>query len=152
MEIIFNDVSYKYNNLSNSKVGLSNVSINFKENTINGIVGKSGSGKTTMIELINALIIPDKGNIKIGSRVISKTRKIKNINNLRYKIGLVFENVQDQFFCDTVYKEIKFGMKNFKKLVNDVDKHIKDSLLMVGLDESYLNKNPYNLSSGEQKK
>ncbi len=153
MEVKFNNVYYVYNEKTPlAKLVLGDINATFKEGTINGIIGRSGSGKTTMIELINALILPTKGNIAVGSKVISKTRKIKNINNLRYKIGLVFQSPEEQFFCKTVKEEIEFGMKYFKKSVKSREKHVSDALLMVGLDDSYLNRNPYTLSSGEMRK
>ena len=153
MEIKFNEVHYIYNEKKDiAKPALSNINLEFKEKTINGVIGKSGSGKTTMVELINALMLPTKGNIKVGSRILSKTRKIKNINNLRYKIGLVFQFPEEQFFCQTVKKEIEFGMKYFNKSVTDIKKHVSDALLMVGLNDSYLERNPHTLSSGEKRK
>lgn len=153
MEVKFNHVFYVYNeNTPLSKMVLGDINTTFKEGKITGIMGKSGSGKTTLIELINALIIPTKGNIQVGSRVISKTRKIKNINNLRYKIGLVFQVPEEQFFCKTVKEEIEFGMKYFKKSVKSIEKHVSDALIMMGLDDSYLNRNPFTLSSGEMRK
>ncbi len=153
MEVKFNNVYYTYNEKTPlSKLVLGNINITFKEGTINGIIGRSGSGKTTMIELINALILPTKGNIMVGSKVISRTRKIKNINNLRYRIGLVFQYPEEQFFCKTVKEEIEFGMRYFKKTVKSIEKHVSDALLMVGLDDSYLARNPYTLSSGEMRK
>ena len=153
MEVKFNHVFYVYNEKTPlSKMVLGDINATFKEGKINSIMGKSGSGKTTLIELINALIIPTKGNIQVGSRVISKTRKIKNINNLRYKIGLVFQVPEEQFFCKTVKEEIEFGMKYFNKSVKSIQKHISDALIMMGLDDSYLNRNPFTLSSGEMRK
>ena len=153
MEVKFNNVYYTYNEKTPlSKLVLGDINTTFKEGTINGIIGRSGSGKTTMIELINALILPTKGNIMVGSKVISRTRKIKNINNLRYRIGLVFQYPEEQFFCKTVKEEIEFGMKYFKKNVKSIEKHVSDALLMVGLDDSYLTRNPYTLSSGEMRK
>ncbi|HIS90416.1 MAG TPA: ATP-binding cassette domain-containing protein [Candidatus Faecisoma merdavium] len=153
MEVKFNHVFYVYNEKTPlSKMVLGDINTTFKEGKITGIMGKSGSGKTTLIELINALIIPTKGNIQVGSRVISKTRKIKNINNLRYKIGLVFQVPEEQFFCKTVKEEIEFGMKYFKKSVKSIEKHVSDALIMMGLDDSYLNRNPFTLSSGEMRK
>ena len=152
MEIKFNHVSYIYDEKTPlSKIGLANVDLQFKENKINGIVGSNGSGKSTLIQLINALIKPSSGNVEVGSTIISKKRKINNINNLRYKIGLVFQNPEEQFFCNTVKKEIEFGMKHFKTKVSDIDKHITDALKMVGLNENYLELDPYNLSSGEKR-
>lgn len=153
MEVKFNHVFYVYNEKTPlSKMVLGDINVTFKEGKITSIMGKSGSGKTTLIELINALIIPTKGNIQVGSRVISKTRKIKNINNLRYKIGLVFQVPEEQFFCKTVKEEIEFGMKYFKKSVKSIEKHVSDALIMMGLDDSYLNRNPFTLSSGEMRK
>ena len=153
MEVKFNHVFYVYNEKTPlSKMVLGDINTTFKEGKITSIMGKSGSGKTTLIELINALIIPTKGNIQVGSRVISKTRKIKNINNLRYKIGLVFQVPEEQFFCKTVKEEIEFGMKYFKKSVKSIEKHVSDALIMMGLDDSYLNRNPFTLSSGEMRK
>ena len=153
MEVKFNHVFYVYKEKTPlSKIVLSNINTTFKEGKITSIMGKSGSGKTTLIELINALIIPSKGNIQVGSRVISKTRKIKNVNNLRYKIGLVFQVPEEQFFCKTVKEEIEFGMKYFNKSVKSIQKHISDALIMMELDDSYLNRNPFTLSSGEMRK
>ena len=153
MEVKFNHVFYVYNARTPLfKVALNNINVTFKENKITSIIGKSGSGKTTLIELINALIIPTKGNIQVGSRVISKTRKIKNINNLRYKIGLVFQTPEEQFFCKTVKEEIEFGMQYFHKSVKSIEKHVSDALIMMELDDSYLNRNPFTLSSGEMRK
>ena len=153
MEVKFNNVYYVYNEKTPlSKLVLGDINTTFKEGTINGIIGRSGSGKTTMVELINALILPTKGNVTVGSKVISKTRKIKNINNLRYRIGLVFQFPEEQFFCKTVKEEIEFGMRYFKKTVKSIEKHVSDDLLMVGLDDSYLTRNPYTLSSGEMRK
>lgn len=153
MEVKFNHVFYVYNEKTPlSKMVLGDINATFKEGKITSIMGKSGSGKTTLIELINALIIPTKGNIQVGSRVISKTRKIKNINNLRYKIGLVFQVPEEQFFCKTVKEEIEFGMKYFNKSVKSIQKHISDALIMMGLDDTYLNRNPFTLSSGEMRK
>lgn len=153
MEIKFNNVSYIYNEKTPlAKIALSDVNITFKKDKINGIVGPSGSGKTTLVELINALIVPTQGNIKVDSQVISKNRKISNINNLRHNIGLVFQKPEEQFFCNSVQSEIEFAIKYFHKKTKDVPKKISDALKMVGLDDSYLNKDPFSLSSGEKRK
>lgn len=153
MEIRFNHVDYIYNEKTPlAKLALSDIDFSFKKDMINGIVGSSGSGKTTLVEMINALLIPTKGNIEVGNTIISKRRKIENINKFRNKIGLVFQNPEEQFFCKTVKKEIEFGMKYFNKSETDVDKHVKDALIMVGLDDSYLNRDPFSLSSGEMRK
>lgn len=153
MEIKFNHVSFTYNqNTPLEKTALQDISVTFEAEKIHGIIGKSGSGKTTMIELMNALMIPSEGTIEIGSKIISETRKIRNINQMRYKIGLVFQFPEEQFFCSTVKKEIEFGMKYFNKSVANIEKHISDALKMVELNDSYLDRDPFSLSSGEMRK
>jgi len=150
VEIKFKDVEFMYDNLP--KKILSDINCDFKENTVTGISGASGSGKTTLVEIINALILPNYGDVEVGSTIINKNIKSINIKNLRKKIGLVFQFPEEQFFCSTVKEEIEFGIKSLNKPVKDVDKHIKDALLMVGLDDSYLDKKTYSLSGGEKRK
>lgn len=153
MEIKFTNVDYVYNLKSPlEKIALLDINMEFKQDMINGIIGKSGSGKTTLIEMINALILPVKGNVKVGSWTLGRNRKLKNINRLRYNIGLVFQFPEEQFFCKTVYQEIEFGMKYFKIKTENISKRISDSLAMVGLDDSFLGRNPFSLSSGEMRK
>lgn len=153
MEIKFNNVSYTYNPKSPvSKKALRDINLEIKENKINGIIGRSGSGKTTLVELINALLIPTVGNIKIDDFIIEKNQKIIHINNLRVNIGLIFQFPEEQFFNMKVKDEIKFGMKYFKIKTQEIDKRCSDALAMVGLDDSYLDRDTFKLSSGEMRK
>lgn len=153
MEIKFNDVSYIYNENSPIKTeALKNINISIKEGKVNAIIGPSGSGKTTFVELITALLLPTDGTITIGNFILSKHSKLKNINELRFNIGLVFQFPEEQFFKATVKEEIEFGMKYFKYKIDIIEKRVIDALHMVELDETYLNRNPFTLSSGEQKK
>lgn len=130
MEIKLNDVSYKDN-----KIILDNINLNIKLNTITGIIGKSGSGKTTLLELIDNLIEPTSGSIK-------------NKN----KVGMVFQFCEEQFFCSTVKKELEFGLNYLNKDINQIEKKINDALIMVGLSDTILNRNPFTLSNGEKRK
>jgi energy-coupling factor transport system ATP-binding protein len=153
MEIKFEKVGFCYNEKTPlKKEVLKDINLTIKKDKITGIVGKSGSGKTTLVEMINALVLPTAGQITIDSFVIKKGKKIFNVNNLRVNIGLVFEFPEEQFFCDTVKKEIEFGMKYFNYKSDKIDKRVSDSLKMVGLDDSYLNRDPFSLSSGEKRK
>lgn len=153
MEIKCEHVSYIYNDKTPlATEALNDINVTFEENKIHGIIGQSGSGKTTLLELLNLLLVPQKGRITFGNRVIMKTKKIYNVNALRYKIGFVYQQPEEQFFCKTVKQEIEFGMKYFNKTNKNIDKHVKDALKMVELDETYLEKNPFNLSSGEKRK
>ena len=153
MEIKFNNVSYTYNpNSPIKKKALSNIDLAIKEKQINGIIGRSGSGKTTLVELLNALLIPTSGNIKVDEFIIQKDKKIVNVNNLRVNIGLVFQFPEEQFFNLKVKDEIKFGMKYFDIKADEIDNRCIEALNMVGLDDSYLNRDTFKLSSGEMRK
>lgn len=155
MEIKFNDTKYIYNKNSTIKNEvLKNLNVGFNEGEITSIIGRSGSGKTTMAELMNALLYPTEGTITIGSFLLS-SKGIKNnrqINNLRVNVGLVFQFPEEQFFNMTVKEEISFGMKYFNYKTKDIDKRVIDSLRMVGLDDEYLERNPFTLSNGEKRK
>lgn len=151
MEIKFNDVSFSYNEKT-KKYALKNIGINIKKGKINGIIGRSGSGKTTLAELINALLIPTEGNIKIDDFIIGKGKKITNINSLRSNVGLVFQFPEEQFFNLKVKDEIKFGMDYFNIKTEEIDKRCIDALKLVGLDETYLERETFKLSSGEMRR
>lgn len=150
MEIKYNKASYVCtDNATYIKTILSNIDLEINKETITAIMGNSGSGKTTLVEMLDGLVIPTSGSIKVGNNIIENTKKSINVKD---KVGIIFQNSIDQFFMDTVEKEISFAVKHLNKKIKDVKKHVIDSLIMVGLDESYLNRNPFSLSNGEKKK
>lgn len=153
MEIVFENVSYSYLAGTPLQVdALKDISTTIKSNEINAIIGPSGSGKSTMIEMINGLILPTKGIVHVGKHRLRNNIRIVNSNRLRFDIGVVFQNPEEQFFCKTVKKEIEFGMKYFEYKIDQIEKRTKDSLKMVGLDESFLNRDPFKLSGGEKRR
>lgn len=153
MEINFNEVSYIYNEgLPISNKAIDNISLTLKENKIYGVIGTSGSGKTTFLQLINNLLIPSNGNITINNFILKKNNKITNINDLRKNIGFVFQFPEEQFFETTVEKEISFALNNFNYKKDKMKEQIINVLKMLGLNESYLDKNPFLLSNGEKRK
>ncbi len=153
MVIKLEDVSFTYNeNTSLEKKVLSDINLKFDKNKIHGIIGPSGSGKTTLVELISVLDFPTEGRLVLGSKTISRNKKIENLNLLRKKVGFVFQFPEEQIFCNSVRKEIEFGLNFYLKDKDVIDKHVKDSLKMVGLSENFLDRNPYNLSNGEMRK
>jgi energy-coupling factor transport system ATP-binding protein len=95
---------------------------------------------------------PSKGKIKIGKTVLEKGKNKRNIESVRRNVGLVYQDPEQQFFNSTVKKEIEFALLNFNYMVDEKEKRVIDALKLVGLDESYLERNPLNLSTGEQKK
>lgn len=138
MEINFNDVSFSYGD----KVIFDKFSCNISSNMISAIIGASGSGKSTMLDLLDGLVACSNGSILIGSYKVS--------DSVRKKIGYLFQNPHDQIFNSSVYMEIEFGLKSFKCC--NVDFKIREAIKLVGLDDSYLSRNPYKLSNGERRK
>jgi len=145
MEIVFDKVSYKDN--ENNYI-LKNISCKFESEKINSIIGSTGSGKTTLIKMINSLYKPSEGTIKIANKIISK----ESINEFRRNIGLMFQFPEQQIFNKTVREELEFNLKTFNYRINEIDKRIKDSLKIVGLSEEYLDKSPFTLSNGDMRK
>lgn len=152
MQIEFNNVSLFLNhNTTLQKKVLNNINFELQPGLKYTFYGNSNSGKTLIGELINALIKPDKGYIKIGE-FINNGKKIKNINELRFLVGLVTKNADEMFFNKTVRKELEFGIKYFKYKVGNIYMRTIDALKIVGLDESYLNKKINDLTLSEIKK
>lgn len=152
MEIEFNNVSFIINKGTPlEKTILDDVSFKLEKGKIHTILGASNSGKTAIADLINALIIPNSGSVRVG-KFINDGRRIKDINELRFQTGYVFKNPFDMFFNKTVRKEIEFGMKYFKYKLDKLDVRALDSLKLVGLDESYLDMSPLNLTVVDAKK
>jgi|AntAceMinimDraft_18_1070375.scaffolds.fasta_scaffold00017_53 energy-coupling factor transport system ATP-binding protein len=155
MGIRFNQVTHEY--ASYSKVtykAIHNISLSISEHDeFIALVGHTGSGKSTLAKHMNALIFPTSGTVEIFNNIITKKRdkKIK-YNSIRKSVGLVFQFPEYQLFEDTVEKDIMFGPLNFKVSLEEAKKLALKSLELVGLDESYLNRNPFNLSGGEKKR
>lgn len=150
MEIKFQNVDFSFS--KNSSKILNNINLTIEQGKVTGVIGPSGSGKTTLVEMINALKIPTKGKIIVGETVISPRKKINDIKKFRLNIGLVFQFAEEQFFCDTVEKEISFALEQFNYNLDEIKENIKKALETVELDESFLSRDPFSLSNGEMRK
>ena len=151
MEVSFKDVTLISNmGTTSEKTILNNVNFSFEGNKIYGILGNSNSGKSSIPELISGLITPTKGSVIVNS--FNSGKRIKNINKLRLMVGYIYKNPYEMFICSTVKKELEFGMKHFKYKLNKIETRTKDALKMVGLDESYLDKDPLKLNLSDAKK
>lgn len=112
MEVIFRNVSFSYNyKKENEKQALKNINMCLENGLIHGIIGPIGSGKSTMLELMNGITMPTNGEIIIGKYNLIK--KDFNFNKFRYDVGLVYQFPEKQFFCNTVGEEIAFTEKVF---------------------------------------
>lgn len=151
MEVIFKNVSFSYNyGMKNEKQALKDIDLCLESNLIHGIIGPIGSGKSTMLELMNGITKPTKGEISIGNYDLFK-RKFK-FNKFRYDVGLVYQFPEKQFFCNTVGEEVAFSQKVFEPKNRNIKNKVIKVLKMVGLDESYLNRSPFSLNGGEKRR
>ena len=140
----------KYKNVDLNEYVLDNVSLNIKETgEFISIVGHTGSGKSTLIQLMNALLPPTKGKVTIFGNELTNTKQ-ENLKEVRKNVGLVFQFPEYQLFEETVLKDVEFGPKNFG--LDDFEKRAKDALNSVGLDEKFYDKSPFRLSGGEKRK
>ena len=128
------------------------VSFSLAPGEILGLVGESGSGKSTLIQHINALLLPTAGEIKVDDILITATDKPETLKPLRKKAGLVFQFPEYQLFEETILKDIIFGPKNFGFNEEEAIEIAKETLELVGLDESYLEKSPFDLSGGQKRR
>ena len=149
MNIKVTNLSYSYNNKFNA---VNNVTTEIEEGKFVAIVGHTGSGKSTFIQNLNALLIPTSGTVTVDEFVIENKLKIKNIKELRKKIGIVFQFPEYQLFEETIEKDILFGPKNFDMSQEELEGLASKVLNVVGLDDSFLEKSPFELSGGEKRR
>jgi len=154
MGIKVENIFYTYmKKASNVTLALDDVSLNIEEGDFVAIVGETGSGKSTLVQCLNALIIPDKGQVQVNDYVINyRNRKSKKLRGLRRQVGLVFQFPEYQLFEETVEKDVAFGVKNFGEKADDALASAHRALRSVGLDESYYKRPPFELSGGEKRK
>lgn len=138
----------------NETAALRDVSLNIEEHSFTAFLGETGSGKSTLMQNLNALLIPSSGSISIDNKftIGNKKRKNKHIKELRKHVGLVFQFPEYQLFEETVEKDVAFGVKNFGIKGEEAIKKARKAILSVGLDESYFERSPLELSGGEKRR
>ena len=154
MGIKIENVFYTYQKkASNSTLALEEVSFAINDNDFVALVGETGSGKSTLAQCLNALLIPDKGQIEVDDFVVSyKNRKNRKMRDLRKRVGLVFQFPEYQLFDETVEKDVAFGVKNYGVKGDAALEKAHEALAKMGLDESYYKRPPFELSGGERRK
>lgn len=152
--IIFNNVSYIYDYKTICAFkALNNINLEFQPKKIIAIIGSTGSGKSTLIQHINGLLIPTIGEIYVNNFIIkARQKKIKNIKQLRKNIGLVFQFPEYQLFEETIEKDIMFGPISLGEKKEVAKKNAKKYLTMVGLSLNYLKRSPFELSGGQKRR
>ncbi len=145
------NVSYIYSqNTPFMKVALDNINITFEENMTIGLIGHTGSGKSTVAQMLNGLLKPSSGDVLIrGKNIWESPKKLKEF---RYLTGLVFQYPEYQLFEETVYKDIAFGPKNMGLAEEAIDRRVREAAKFVGLSESVLEKSPFDISGGQKRR
>ncbi len=132
---------------------LDDVSLTIEDHSFVAFVGETGSGKSTLIQNLNALLVPQQGQIDIDEYTVTpKIKKLKKIKELRKHVGVVFQFPEYQLFEETVEKDVAFGVKNFGASDEEALRKAHAALKSVGLDESYFTRSPFDLSGGEKRR
>ncbi len=129
---------------------VSNVSFTIEKGEIIGIIGHTGSGKSTLVQHLNGLLKPTEGSILFENEDIWQNPK--EIRKIRSKVGLVFQYPEYQLFEDTVFKDIAFGPKNMGLSGDELDCRVRDICRLIGVKDEYLEKSPFDLSGGEKRR
>jgi len=153
MDISLSHVEYRYQaNTPFESLAIQDVSIDIPAGTYMAIIGHTGSGKSTVLQHLNALLQPTEGTVLIGSQEIKAKQKNKNLKSIRQKVGIVFQFPEHQLFEETVEKDIIFGPMNFGVSEADAKKRARLALNQVGLQDDILNKSPFDLSGGQMRR
>lgn len=145
------NVSYTYGrNTPFLKKALDNVNIGFEKGKITGVIGHTGSGKSTLVQMLNGLIRPDEGQILLnGSDIWEKPKEIAKV---RFRVGLVMQYPEYQLFDETVRKDIGFGPSNMGLSEKEIEERVSNASRFVGIGEDILDKSPFELSGGQKRR
>jgi energy-coupling factor transport system ATP-binding protein len=153
MDISLQNIEYRYQaNTPFERLAIKDVSINIPTGTYMALIGHTGSGKSTVLQHLNALLLPTEGSVIIGSHEIKAKQKNKNLRMIRQKVGIVFQFPEHQLFEETVEKDIIFGPMNFGVSEREAKERARLALKQVGLLEEILEKSPFDLSGGQMRR
>ena len=153
MGIALENVSFTYQEGTPlASTALSDVSLTIEDGSYTALIGHTGSGKSTILQLLNGLLIPSQGSVRVFDTLITSTSKNKDIRQIRKQVGLVFQFAENQIFEETVLKDVAFGPQNFGVSEEDAEKIAREKLALVGIDESLLNRSPFELSGGQMRR
>lgn len=152
MSIKVENLVYKYMpGTPFEKTALDNINVEIMQGEFIGLIGHTGSGKSTFIQQLNGLLKPTSGNIYIDDECI--TQKGVNLKNIRQKVGLVFQYPEHQLFEETIYKDVSFGPLNLGLSEDEILNRVKRAMRVVGLDfERYKDISPFDLSGGQKRR
>ena len=145
------NLTYKYGiGTPFEKTAVEDVSIQIERGEFLGVIGHTGSGKSTLIQMLNGLIRPTSGQVLLeGKDIWAEPKKIRDV---RFKVGMVFQYPEYQLFEETVYKDISFGPKNMGLDEAEIDRRVRSAAYFVGLRDDQLEKSPFELSGGQKRR
>lgn len=153
MPIAFEKVSYTYAPGTPFEYqALKQIDLAIELGKMTAIVGPTGSGKSTMVQHLNALLLPTEGKVVVLDREIAAHDKQKGLKALRQKVGLVFQFPEYQLFEETILKDVMFGPLNFKLSEEEARNKAIEALTLVGIDASYFERSPLDISGGQKRR
>ena len=145
------DLTYTYSiGTPFEKTAVDHIDLQIEQGEFVGIIGHTGSGKSTLMQMMNGLLKPTSGTVKLDGRDIWE--KGADRRAVRFQVGLVFQYPEYQLFEETVYKDIAFGPKNMGLDEQEIDRRVRETAQTVGLSEELLEKSPYALSGGQKRR
>ena len=153
MGIALENVSFTYQEGTPlASTALSDVSFTIEDGSYTALIGHTGSGKSTILQLLNGLLVPSQGSVRVFDTLITSTSKNKDIRQIRKQVGLVFQFAENQIFEETVLKDVAFGPQNFGVSEEDAEQIAREKLALVGIDESLFDRSPFELSGGQMRR
>ena len=153
MGIALENVSFTYQEGTPlASAALLDVSLTIEDGFYTALIGHTGSGKSTILQLLNGLLVPSQGSVRVFDTLITSTSKNKDIRQIRKQVGLVFQFAENQIFEETVLKDVAFGPQNFGVSEEDAEQIAREKLALVGIDESLFDRSPFELSGGQMRR
>jgi energy-coupling factor transport system ATP-binding protein len=153
MAIKFKALSYIYNkDMPYAHKALDHIDLEITEGVITAIIGETGSGKSTLVEHLNALLLPSEGSLEILDYELAADKKVRFLKPLRKDVGLVFQFSEYQLFEETILKDVTFGPLNFGYSQEEAAQRAKDALALLNIPEELYEKSPLEISGGQKRR
>lgn len=153
MGITLKNVSYTYQaGTPFEGPALFDVNLEIKDGSYTALIGHTGSGKSTILQLLNGLLTPSVGSVTVNDIEITATSVNKDIKQVREKVGLVFQFAESQVFAETVLDDVAFGPQNFGVSKEEAERLAREKLLLVGISEDLFSRSPFELSGGQMRR
>lgn len=153
MSIKLSNVSYNYGlGESKNSLAIDNINLEIKNNEFIGIIGHTGSGKSTLVQIFNGLLYSNTGEVHVDGQRVSEDTK-SELKKIRQNVGLVFQYPEYQLFEESIALDIAFGPKNLGLDEDEVNTRVKEAMSLVGLDyETFKDESPFDLSGGQKRR